>query len=131
MGFEVPRRTAALVFEEYPGLEVSAVLDVPLQMFFDFQRMAESLDVAQVEKALREFGDAVLISWNAEIDGKAIPATGDGLMALSLGLAKDILAGWLRGIADVPAPLAGGSVNGRASLVEPAPMEASSVSQSN
>lgn len=119
MGFEIPRRTASLTFDQYPGLEVTAVLDVPLQMYFELARLANSEDVAQVEAALRRFGDEVLMSWNAEEKSEPLPADAEGLMRLGMEMAKDILEGWMKGMVQLPAPLAAPSPNG--GITEPSP----------
>ena len=123
MGFEVPIRTAMLEFTEHEGLEVRVALDVPMQMFFDFTHMVDSNDMAEVEKAVREFADTALIEWNVTIKGEQIPPTGDGITRLPLGFAKDILMGWLRSIAEAPAPLVQPSTNGTQSPAESAPTE--------
>lgn len=107
--YEVPRRTARLVFEgtDYDGAEVVCRLDVPLQMFFDFQRMVgQSDDPDVIEQAFRRFSDDVLMEWNLTDAGKPIPATAEGFLAQPPAFAMLILTKWIEGVGAVSVPLA-------------------------
>lgn len=131
MGFEIPKRTATLDFEAYPGLEVVVNLDVKLGTFFDLTELADSGDLKTIKQALSDFGDNVLISWNAEEEGRAIPATAEGIMALPFQMAKDVLEGWMRGITELPAPLVEPSPNGTQYQEESGQTEPSSLRRLN
>lgn len=106
--YEVPRRTLRLVFEgsEYEGAEVVCRLDVPLSLFFDFQRMAVQSDDPEVtEQAFRRFGDEVLAEWNLTEDGQPVPATADGFLHQAPAFAMLILSKWIENVGQSPAPL--------------------------
>ena len=106
--YEVPRRKAAIRFEgtAYDGAEVVCRLDVPLQMFLDFQRMAARTDDPEVlEQTFRRFGDEVLESWNLSEGGKEVPATADGFLRQPPAFAMLILSKWMESIGAAPDPL--------------------------
>lgn len=60
---KIVRRTASISFEgtEWDGTEITCLLDVPLRVFFEFQRLSQGEDA---ESAYRKFGDEVLKGWN-------------------------------------------------------------------
>lgn len=124
--FEEPQRTALLRFEgsEFGGAEVRCRLNVPMQMFFDFQHVQDSEDAGEVEAAFQRFGDDVLIDWNVQEGGAPIPATGEGFKRVSPAFAAIIMQEWVQAVAEVPAPLGEPSPSGSTSGVESVPTEA-------
>lgn len=102
MGFEVPRRTARIQFEEHPGMEIECALDISLGAFFEFQRLTASKDQKDVEKAMQQFGEEIVISWNLEIDGIKLPATGEGMLRLPPAFALVILNAWVGAVQELP-----------------------------
>ncbi len=65
----------------------------------------ESDNERETETALRRWADEVLIEWNVEEAGAAIPADGDGLMRIGLGFAIEIVQAWSEEV-KTAAPLA-------------------------
>lgn len=116
MGYKVPKRTLVLEFEqgdEHHGLEVRMILEAPLSLLFEMQRLARIATEEEAERILRTFGDALLIDWNVEDDeGQPIPATGDGLLSLPFSLARLMIAKWTEAATGPPAPLGAPSPNG-------------------
>ena len=129
MGFEVPRRTAVLQFEgeEYEGCEVRCVFDISLGDLLYFDNLEAGSQKA--EEAMRRFGDSFLESWNVEINGESVPATGDGIMLVPAPFALMMLNAWreaMTKIAGVSDPLGDASKNGSTSEEESVMTAASS-----
>ena len=129
MGFEVPRRTAVLTFEgeEYEGCEVRCLFDISLRDLLYFDALEAGSQKA--EEAMRRFGDSFLESWNIEIDGESVPATGEGIMLVPAPFALMMLNAWreaMTKMAGVSDPLGEASKNGESSAEESVMTEASS-----
>tara|TARA_Y100000401_G_scaffold113247_1_gene113693 strand:- start:1105 stop:1455 length:351 start_codon:yes stop_codon:yes gene_type:complete len=95
--FVLQRRQAKLVFEEaeYEGLEILTKLDVSTKLFLSMQALTSSNLVEDQERAMRLFGNEVLISWNLqEEDGKKLPPDGDGFFSLPPNFAIKIITAW-------------------------------------
>jgi hypothetical protein len=112
-GYRVPRRTAVITFDgtDYDGAEVECKLDVPLGLYFDFGRVGE--ESREQESLFRRWGDEVLLAWNLEDDdGRPLPATGEGIMALPPFMVTLLLNKWTETVVAVPSPLGGRSNGG-------------------
>ena len=111
-GYRIPKRTARIVFDggEYEGAEVRTQLDVPIGLFLEIQDLVNNDRALQV---FERFGDGALVDWNLEDDnGKPIPATGKGMLAIPAALANIIIEQWVEAVANPPAPLPRSSGNG-------------------
>lgn len=111
MGFQIPKnRTAKLKFEEYPGMEVDAKIDVSVGDFMELQRLMNDEKPIELYPL---FGDQILEGWNLEDNGESIPADGEGMMSLSPVFANVIIGAWAKAVAEVSAPLSGQSGDGK------------------
>jgi len=127
VGYEVPRRTGLVDFEEghdYCGAEVTIYLDQPLGFVFEMQRQflaaataekGEDLDL--VEELVREFASRVLSSWNLENDGEPIAATAEEFYKLPAAFANTLIGEWLTASTRVTGPLDERSSAGDGSVV--------------
>mgnify|MGYP001563947274 CR=1 FL=1 len=124
MGFQLPRRTAKLVFEgDYAGAEVVVKLDVPLGAvlwFLDQQDAADSMPEGAAQSAAlwrlrQQFVELFLDSWNLLDNGAPIPATVKGLEAVTPVFIGLLIGKWSEVVASPPAPLGGQSVDGNTS----------------
>ena len=117
-GFEAKRRIAVLQFEgeDYEGCEVRCLFDISLGDLLYFDKLG--VDPAKNEEAMRRFGDSFLESWNYEIKGEPVPATGEGILRVPAPFALLLLNKWreaMAEIAGVPDPLGDQSKNGATS----------------
>ena len=105
MGFQVPRRTARVTFEEghdYHGAEVVFLLDAPTAFLFEFQRAQK----ADTETAIRMFADSIIDSWNLEDDaGNALSADYEGAQTLPTVFLSALMERWVAEATAAPAPL--------------------------
>ena len=133
MGFEEPKRTFRLVFEDedFAGAEVICRRRVSMRVYFEIAKVEESRDAAAVETALRLFGDEILDNWNVEVDGKPRPANGDGMLDLSPEFGLLILSAWLRAVTELPTPLGDQSNAGNGLPVASMPMVSLSANPGN
>src|SRR3989304_138319 len=108
--FSIPRKGCVLVLTgEYEGAEARCRLDVGMGTYLSFQRLTDAQEPAKLEEACRCFGDDVLIEWNLEEDGQAIPASGNGFLMIPPALAVAMIRAWSEAMVEVPAPLGEGS----------------------
>lgn len=136
MGFDIGMRHRIAWAEgtAYAGFEV--VLTVPsIGEVFELDRINAEF-VADLDGQTRqeraealwrrraEIVAAHLIEWNAEVAGRPVPATLDGVMSLSGGLINSIVIGWLGAATQVAPPLPVGSHNGASFPEESIPMTA-------
>ena len=100
-----PERTAKLVFDDYPGAEVTVRLNSSVGEVLDLLTLGDDLEARL--RAFVPFGDQVLVSWNiGGRDGKALPASGAGMLAIpDARLANAILRGWMEAAQGVDGPL--------------------------
>ena len=104
MGFQVPRRTARVTFEEghdYHGAEVVLNLDLPTAAIFELQR----LQATDGDAAVRMFAEDALVSWNVEDGGAPVPASYDGAKTQPSAFILALMQKWLEAATDIPAPL--------------------------
>jgi len=104
-GFQIPKRTARLVFSdsEYEGAEVVVRLDVPVRTFLEIQELVAEEKHLHVFKL---FGETVLDSWNLlGDDEKSIPADENGMNVIPIDFANVILTEWAEVAAGVDIPL--------------------------
>ena len=127
-GFRLPKQTARLKFEgDFEGAEVSCTLEVPIRRAFEYGRLAKEREAGEVdiegqETLLRDWGDNILIEWNLlDDEGAPIPATGEGMLAVTLRFALALFGAWTASLGVVPAPFAEPSPNG-VPLAEPMTM---------
>ena len=86
MGFKIPNRKLVIELADFEGAEVTCLLDVKMKTFFSLQDLAS--DNKSIESAYTTFGNEILDSWNLETaEGKAIPATADGMLSIPPALA--------------------------------------------
>jgi len=115
---EIGGYVARLEFEEgtrLAGRSVRASLDVPLRDSLGFQRTLSSGDADEVMGAYRKFGDEVLIDWDVEFKGEAVPATGEGMLSIPGDAAGAVLLAWVRASTDVEGNSRAVSQNGATS----------------
>jgi hypothetical protein len=108
-GFRLPEKTARITFEDtdYDGAELRVRLSVTFGQFIALRESAQSEDQ---EGMARLFGENVLMDWNLEdVDGRPIPADGDGMLAIPLELTNLVVQHWVEAVAGVPGPLPGPS----------------------
>ena len=135
MGFQVPRKTARLVFEgdEFEGLEIVCALDLSFAEQQTLKEMQASGDEASGEdqrKVLDFFAERCITSWNLEDkDGKTLPVSGDSFWQFPGWFGMKVLNGWAEAVkkaSEVDAPLGEPSKNGSLSEEDAETMAASS-----
>lgn len=93
MGFKIPNRKLVIELADFEGAEVTCLLDVKMKTFFSLQDLAS--DNKSIESAYTTFGNEILDSWNLETaEGKAIPATADGMLSIPPALAIALMSAW-------------------------------------
>ena len=93
MGYKIPNRKLVIELADYEGAEVTCLLDVKMKTFFGLQDLAS--DNKSIESAYTTFGNEILESWNLETaDGKAIPATAEGMMEIPPAIAIALMSAW-------------------------------------
>lgn len=105
MGFQVPRRTARVSFEEghdYHGAEVVLVLDAPTEFLFEFQRAQKS----DIELAISMFAESIIESWNVEDAlGNPRPTSYEGAKKEPPAFLTALMERWVAEATAAPAPL--------------------------
>ncbi|HUV73871.1 MAG TPA: hypothetical protein VMW79_06155 [Anaerolineae bacterium] len=102
MGYKLAPRTALLVFEdEYKGAEVRAMLDHPLGMFIEAQKLQESQDI----EGLCRFVAGILVDWNIEDEQGPLPATYEGILRAYPALINTLITEWMKAQVTPTAPL--------------------------
>ncbi len=119
MGFEINDFEPLDLSEKFPGLEVVVKVATTFEEFETMQRIGTAGMGADMDGAIREFGDKFLESWNAQSRGQDIPATGEGLARVSLPMKFAILSAWLELMRGPSAPLEQESSDGPDSQKEP------------
>lgn len=101
--FEIGGHTARLEFAEgtpLAGSVVTVSLDLSVRGWLALQRTAAGLDdetgekLTAMEKAFLQFGEQALVSWDLGIDGKPLPANGEGMLSLPFRVANEIFHAW-------------------------------------
>lgn len=116
MGFQVPRRTARVTFEEghdYHGAEITLNLDLPTAAIFELQR----LQAEDADAAVRMFADDALVTWNIEDNGVPVPATYEGAKTQPAAFILTLMRRWQEAATEVPAPLGQASSGTDSSVV--------------
>jgi hypothetical protein len=136
VGFTPPTSIYTLDFpegDELHGLTVEAK-SVSVGVFLRLARLQDTASeggieaLAAVDELFAAFGRS-LRSWDLQDDdGQDVPATADGLRTLELRHAMAVIAAWMGGMSQAPAPLAETSPGGGPSAVELPPMEVASAS---
>ena len=122
-GFRLPVQTVLLDYQggTWEGAEVRLRKTISLDAYFYYGELdtATLQDTDALKAALHKFGDEVLDSWNIiGADGKPLPASGDGILALEdIGFALDLIQRWRGAVTGADAPLADASPNGKPSEV--------------
>lgn len=118
-GFVPPvDRSGRLKFEhpDYKGAEVLVSLDIDLGTFLKFTTEtggAEENVLGLLADRCKWFGERLLMEWNiTDRDGKAIPATGEGMLEIPQSFAALIFSTWATTVSGRTAPLAEPSPNG-------------------
>jgi len=88
-----PAIDATLTFDDtkYEGAEVTVRLNPAADVLM---RLEELGDTNQWIRLLMAFGEGVLISWNVDNDGIAIPATGLGFASQPMEFCDLIISTW-------------------------------------
>ena len=111
--FRIPDHTVHLTFEgtEWEGAEVIVRTGWSINVYLDIKRLVDVNDPLELTQV---FGDRMLVGWNlVDDEGKAIPATGEGMKLLpDMLFALRIVNLWLAVAAGVPAPLSPTSSDG-------------------
>lgn len=115
MSYRPSRKTYNLVFEDFPGLEVTA-LSASLKEIDSVETLNQ--DTTRPEKERRMvlfqlFADK-LVSWNMEHPdtGEALPPTLAGILELDLDFIMPIIIGWVTTITRASLPKGMNSSNG-------------------
>ena len=132
--FKIPRRTALLELD-IPGWEEATIrcaFDIPMGMFFEFERLTDTEDMSKLETAVRRFADDMIIDWNLTDEaGNELTPDAEGIMHIPLAIAAAMLRAWKTAMLEVPAPLEEPSNNGATSAEELTPAVEPSASQSS
>lgn len=93
MGYEVPQTTAVINFAgtSYAGAEVTVTLDITIDEAMRYGQLAEA------GGSHEELFDAVaelLVSWNLERAGVAVPCDGDGLRSMPVPFVVAVFRGF-------------------------------------
>ena len=135
MGFQVPRKTARLVFEgdEFEGLEIVCALDLSFaeqQTLKEMQAQGAEARGEDQRKVLDFFAERCITSWNLEDkDGKALPVSGESFWQFPGWFGMKVLNGWADAVkkaSEVNGPLGEPSQNGSLSEEDAETMAASS-----
>lgn len=85
------------------GAVITVLAEISTGRLFDLQAGVDSKIVSAVRESIKIFGDEVLCTWNlAGTDGKALPATSDGMLILPPSLSALIFERWSEEISGVP-----------------------------
>ena len=102
MGYKLVPRTALLVFEnEHEGAEVKVMLDHPLGMFIEAQKLQESQDI----EGLCRFVANILVDWNLEDDDGPIPTDYEGVLRTYPAFINALITEWMKAQVSPAAPL--------------------------
>ena len=117
-GFEIPKRTMLLTFKgtDYDGAEVKVSLDASVDLLLQIRGMEDDQILIYAK-----FGEALLLEWNLEKDGKPIPVGAKGMTLIPATLANIIINQWTQEVSAVPVPLAELSGNGSGSEEDETP----------
>jgi hypothetical protein len=127
-GFKLPTRTARLIFEDedYRGAEVVAKFNLPIGRVIAAQDIATTGNIKELCQTVAD----LLVSWNLEDDeGKPIPATYEGVKAISTEFLLMLLQAWAGAQVGPSKNSEAPSTSGSPSVEESIPMETSSASQ--
>lgn len=114
-GFEVPRDIYSLQFEgKYQGAEIKCA-SADLRTLFSIAKLADTQEISDVEKAITEFADKVLISWNLKVNGIPLPTNAENMLSLPLAFSQLIIKTWITAATEVESPLQQSSQNGDSS----------------
>lgn len=113
MGYEITD-TKTLTFDD---LEVVVKVATTFEEFERMQRIGADGSGAERDKALADFAETFLVSWNAETNGATLPTS--DFYRLPIQLKADILGAWMGVIRGPAAPLGQESSNGLDSPEEP------------
>ena len=134
MGFQIPRKTARLVFEgdEFDGMEIVCAADLTFAEQQHLTNMREGADDEGdlLKELLTWFADRCIISWNLlDGDGKELPVSGESFMGMPGWFGLKVLNGWsqaMKQLSEVDVPLDEQSKNGSLSAEDAETMAASS-----
>jgi hypothetical protein len=127
MGFNVERTTYRLRFKDpdYEGLEVvaSELSTGELWEYMDAEKISaditqDSKDRAAARRSMLQMLADALVSWNAEVGGKPVPTTVDGLLSLGHKFNSRVVDAWTDALVGISAPLPETSSAGTPSALE-------------
>ena len=121
--FIVPQRELHIKLEgDFEGAELVCKLDVSIGTFVKLQKLSSQEET--IVESYEMFGEEILISWNFTDDkGKELPANGEGMLALSPGLAIGILTAWTSQSSGNPIDSSNELLNGNTLAEESTEME--------
>lgn len=103
--YKKERKGYKLKFEDYEGLEVT-VGSLSIDKLLSLTELASNLDsddagIEQSRELIKVFADA-LVSWNLGTeDGKAVPATYEGVLTQEFDFILEIIMAWMNQMASV------------------------------
>jgi hypothetical protein len=112
VGFELPQNNARIEFEgPYAGAEVVMSLDLSIDDALELEKLQANRDTSALFDAMSD----LLISWNLERAGTAVPATREAFRAMPTSFLGALFTGYARAMTElvsVPAPSEGRSNGG-------------------
>lgn len=110
--FVLPEKRATIELEDgdFAGAEITVRLRVPFGVLKEISSMATNPD--SIERLVELFSEWALVDWNLADHRGPIPATAEGLARLDVDTVGAVLAAWIRGVVEPPAPLPQPSSNG-------------------
>ena len=110
--FVLPEKRATIELEDgdFAGAEITVRLRVPFGVLKEISSTAS--DPAGIERLGELFCEWALVDWNLADHRGPIPATPEGFARLDLDTVGAVLAAWIGGVVEPPAPLPQPSSNG-------------------
>lgn len=123
MGFE-GKKVLKLKFEDpdLAGLEV-VTRRPSIEQVLQMEDVGDGAAPLEMMRPVAELLCALLVGWNLENDGVAVPATADALLAQDFDVAQAIIKAWEENALKVAGPLEPSSSGGEPSVVASLPME--------
>jgi len=104
-GFQIPQRTATLVFDgDFEGAEVDVLLDVSLGDFVEFMKIDEEATLLTLTEEYDWWvSKGMLRGWNLEdSNGKPVPIGPGCMNSIPRTLAREIMRAWFRAVTEIP-----------------------------
>jgi hypothetical protein len=98
MGFDVGGNSALLEFQggtPLAGAEIRVSLDMSVRDFLALKKAIREQAMDGESELYRRFGEDYLLSWNLELRGEPLEATGEGMLSLPIARAGEIFSAWM------------------------------------